>query len=112
MARNSSRAYQNRARLIIARDGGLCGICGHGNAITTDHIIPHRDWPRDHLGQPLPGLDDPDNLRAAHGTRGVAQHNPCLECGGPGTPWPHGRMCNQSRGAGAAGPEETHSRSW
>lgn len=107
MARNSSRAFRNTARLVIARDGGKCGICGHPGAQTVDHIIPHRDWPKDADGQPLPGLDHPDNLRPAHGTRGVAAHNRCYMCD------PRGRLCNQSRGAGyASAQQEPHSRSW
>lgn len=110
MARNSSRAFRKTAAYVIARDGGMCGICGHGGAITADHIIPHHLWPKDAHGNPLPGLDNPDNLRAAHGSRGPAQHNPCYECS------PRGRMCNQSRGAGHRAktqpPPDPHSRPW
>lgn len=112
LARNSSRAFRKLATWVIARDGGICGICGHGGAITVDHIVPDRDWPKDLLGRPLPGLDDPGNLRAAHGTRGVAPNNPCLNC--DVTRWPRGRLCNQSRGAGrtVADQSETHSQIW
>lgn len=106
MARNSSRAFRTRARQIIARDGGICHICGHDGADTVDHLIPHKLWPKDPTGQPLPGLDDPNNLAPAHGTRGTAQHNPC------NTPPCNGRLCNQSRGAGDTTPPETHSRNW
>lgn len=97
--------------MVIARDGGICGICGHDGAITADHVIPYRDWPKDETGKPLPGLDFPDNMRAAHGTRGPAEHNPCYQCN------PRGRYCNQSRGAGTVTPQqkpphEPHSRNW
>lgn len=113
MARNSSRAFRKTAALVIARDGGTCGICGHGGAITADHIVSYKDWPKDDTGRPHPGLDSPENLRAAHGTRGTAQHNPCYQC--DTRRWPYGRMCNQSRGAGNTVKqvtEEPHSRSW
>lgn len=107
VARNSSRVFRNRAQWVIARDAGICGICGHDGARTVDHVISHKDWPRDETGQPLPGLDDPDNLRAAHGSRGTAQHNPCTQCD------PRGRYCNQSRGAGQPPRDnEPHSRRW
>lgn len=115
MARNSSRQFRARAAHAVARDQGRCGICGHGGAITADHIISYRDWPKDSQGLPLPGLDDLDNLRAAHGTRGSAQHNPCMEC--DPQRWPYGRMCNQSRGARNVvaqreTPHEPHSQDW
>lgn len=109
MGRNSSRAFRKTAAQVVMRDGGLCGICNHYGAITADHIIPYRDWPKDHLGRPLKGLDDPDNMRAAHGTRGNAAHNPCYQCN------PQGRYCNQSRGAGRVitpAVDEPHSRPW
>jgi 5-methylcytosine-specific restriction endonuclease McrA len=109
MARNSSRAFRKTAAYVIARDAGICGICGHGDAHTADHIIPYRNWPKDDHGRPLPGLDSPDNMRAAHGTRGPAEHNPCYQC------TPQGRYCNQSRGAGNRGKTqhtEPHSRTW
>jgi hypothetical protein len=98
--------------MAVARDGGMCGICGHPGAITADHIIPYKDWPKNAAGNPLPGLDDLTNLRAAHGSRGPAEHNPCYMCN------PRGRMCNQSRGAGTRAlppSQETadnHSRPW
>lgn len=98
MARNSSRAFRKVVAFVVARDAGICGICNHGGAITADHIISARDWPPG-----LPGLDDPDNLQAAHGSRGVAVHNRCTIC--------H-RLCNQSKGAGGAPQVETHSRRW
>lgn len=110
MARNSSRAFRKAARLAVERDGEICGICGHGGAITADHIISWRDWPKDANGKPLPGVDAADNLRPAHGTRGPAEHNPCYQCD------PKGRLCNQSRGAGNRVKQPTqperHSREW
>lgn len=115
MARNSSRAFRRAAALAVANGGGICGICGHGDAITADHIIPFRLWPRDNNGKPLPGLDAADNLRPAHGTRGTAEHNYCYQC--DRTKWPHGRLCNQSRSGDqhrrhAADTTEPHSRKW
>jgi hypothetical protein len=90
---------------VVARDGMICGICGHGGAITVDHIVTVRDWPRDAFGELLPGVDDPENLRAAHGSRRPrAPDNPCPECR---------VLCNQARGAGSRTPiPETHSRIW
>lgn len=109
MARGSSRAYRKVVEAVILRDGGLCGICGHGGAQTADHVVPYKDWPEDGNGNKLPGADEPDNLRAAHGSRGPGTHNPCTQC--DPARWPHGRMCNQSRGA-AADQAEPHSRRW
>lgn len=107
MARNSSRAFRKRAQFVIARDGGMCWLCGHAGAITADHVIPYKHWPKDANGQPLPGLDMPENMKAAHGTRGTALANPCPTCG---------RLCNQSRGSGGgtanAAQPERHSRPW
>ena len=84
------REYRrNRAVMLAATD--LCGICGHGGALTADHIVPDRAWPRDRAtGRRLPGFDSLANLRPAHGSMGGRQpNNPCPTCG---------RMCNQSRG--------------
>lgn len=109
MARNSSRAFRKTATQVVARDGQICGICHHPGAITADHIISYKDWPKDHQGQPLPGLDHPDNLQAAHGSRGTAEHNPCYQC------TPKGRYCNQSRGGQSNRQQplqEPHSRPW
>jgi 5-methylcytosine-specific restriction endonuclease McrA len=112
MARGSSTAFRKTALAVVQRDGQICGICGHAGAITVDHIIPHRDWPKNELGQAIDGFDHPDNLRAAHGSRGVGEHNPCREC--DPQKWPQGRHCNQSRGAGDTinANLEPHSRSW
>lgn len=110
MARNSSRAFRKTADLVRANSDGLCGICGHGGAITMDHIVSFRDWPTNELGQPLPGLDSPDNMRVAHGTRGIAPPNPCHQC--DPVKWPNGRLCNQSRGHGSTHQPEPHSRTW
>jgi hypothetical protein len=102
--------FQRVAREIVLRDGGVCGICGHAGAITADHIVTYVSWPKDAEGELLPGFDDPSNLRAAHGTRGPAEHNPCMLC--DRVKWPRGRMCNQSRGAGREKQPEIHSRAW
>jgi hypothetical protein len=112
MARNSSRAFRKTAAWVIANSDGICGICGHGGGRTVDHIVSFRDWPTDELGQPLPGLDDPDNLRPSHGTRGIAEANPCHEC--DPQRWPRGRLCNQSRGSGTKPVTltEPHSQNW
>lgn len=112
MARNSSRQFRKTAAFVIATSDGTCGICGHGGAITVDHIRSFRDWPTDELGQPLPGLDSAENLRPAHGTRGIAEPNPCHQC--DPTRWPRGRLCNQSRGPGTTTPTdvEPHSKNW
>lgn len=40
--------------------GPICALCGHGGADTGDHVTPLEDG-----GAEL----DPDNVRAAHGTR-------------------------------------------
>lgn len=111
MARNSSRAFRKVAFDVVLRDGEVCGICGHGGAITADHIVSFRDWPKDHNGDPLPGLDHPDNLQAAHGSRGVGDPNPCHQC--DPARWPRGRNCNQSKGAGSKPhTPEIHSQDW
>jgi hypothetical protein len=103
LGRNSSRTFRKSAQFVIARDAGMCGICGHGGAVTADHIISVKDWPPG-----VPGVDYPDNLQAAHGTRrphGV--DNPCFVCDPR-----RGRLCNQSKGAGHAPKGEQHSRAW
>ena len=54
---NGARVTKLRAR-IIARDHGICWLCQHPGATTTDHVIPKSQRP-DLTWQP-------DNLRAAH----------------------------------------------
>jgi len=85
----SSRYRRNRALLLAHSD--LCWLCGHGGAMTADHVIDDRSWPRDDNGRRLPGFDELANLMPAHGTMGPYDPpNRCPTCG---------RVCNQSRGA-------------
>jgi hypothetical protein len=95
----TGNATYRRNRLIVLALSDVCGICGHHGAMTADHIIPPKDWPRG-----LPGLDDITNLRPAHGTMGAGRGrrvNACSTCG---------RVCNQSRGNRAA--RRPASREW
>lgn len=95
MSRTGNRRYlRNRAKMLA--ENNVCGICGHSGALTADHIIPAKLWPRDECGKLLPGLDELTNLRPAHGSMGAGRArliNRCVTCG---------RLCNQSRGAGPA----------
>jgi Restriction endonuclease len=43
-------------RRVLARDNGICYLCGHPGADSVDHVIPHARG----------GSDDYSNLRAAH----------------------------------------------
>lgn len=101
-----NRRYRTN-RAILLSQNQTCGICGHGPAegapaLTADHIVPAKLWPRDAAGRPLPGLHELTNLRPAHGTLGGGQpDNPCNFCG---------RYCNQSRGARVAA--RPASRDW
>lgn len=110
--RNGSRSFAKTRREVIDRDAGQC-FCGHGGALTVDHIIPHSLWPPG-----VPGVDDASNLRAAHGSRSPrALDNPCIQCGQLDPQrWPRGRLCNQSRGTGKTRtpPDsgDRHSRRW
>jgi hypothetical protein len=82
------RYRRNRAAVLAASD--WCELCGHGGATTTDHIVQPKYWPIGPDGKYLPGLDEPDNLRPAHGVMGNGRiHNPCPVCG---------QLCNQRRG--------------
>jgi 5-methylcytosine-specific restriction protein A len=49
--------YQQKRARILARDRGICWICGLPAATTIDHVIPRARG----------GSSDDDNLRAAHG---------------------------------------------
>lgn len=83
---------RNRALLLAQTD--ICALCGHGGAMTADHIIPARVWPKDPLtGKPLPGLDSLANLQPAHGTLSPGVLNRCPTC------W---NLCNQAKGARVA----------
>lgn len=50
--------WPERRAFVIARDKGICHLCGLPGADTADHLIP---WSRG-------GTDDVHNLRAAHRT--------------------------------------------
>lgn len=90
---------KNLAKLRAA--GSRCGICGHGGAITGDHIISKKLWP---VGRP--GFDDLINLQLAHGTMsGPQPDNWCVECVPP-------RLCNQSKGGRVPPPRRPQSRDW
>lgn len=59
-----TRAW-NKYRLTILQEYGyICQYCG-AEATEVDHIIPRNRWEQDEYGQPVPGLNDPDNLTAA-----------------------------------------------
>jgi 5-methylcytosine-specific restriction endonuclease McrA len=57
----TGRRWQALARMVIARDRGICWRCGRQGADTAGHILPASTHPALAL--------DPDNLRAEHGTR-------------------------------------------
>lgn len=100
---HESRIYR-RNRMLTLQASDLCGICGHGGALTCDHIIPANLWPRDGDGRFLPGLHDLENLQPAHGIlHNPTRFNPCPVC--------H-RMCNQSKGDAISAPPSPRSRVW
>jgi 5-methylcytosine-specific restriction endonuclease McrA len=43
-------------RIVLARDRGICHLCGIRGATTVDHLVPRSAG----------GTDDPANLAAAH----------------------------------------------
>lgn len=47
---------QQLTRAVIARDGGICHLCGEGGADSADHVI----------SRAMGGPDTLDNLKAAH----------------------------------------------
>lgn len=99
----STYAYR-QARKVVLAESDICGICAHGGARTTDHIITLANWPKDENGRLLPGHDAKENLQPAHGTMGAGPnrvHNPCPVCG---------RLCNQNRGGKPI--RHRHSRVW
>lgn len=49
--------WRKLSKRVIARDHGICWVCGGHGATTVDHVIPRAQG-----GAPW----DPDNLRAAH----------------------------------------------
>ena len=56
--RKMPKGWKKISKAVIARDHGICHICGLPGANSADHIIPHAKG----------GSDDPTNLRAAHMT--------------------------------------------
>ena len=98
-----NRRYRTNRAILLAQND-ICGICGHPGALTADHIIPAKLWPRGADGKPMPGLNELSNLRPAHGSTGAGRGravNYCNFCG---------RACNQSRGARSTG--QPRSRDW
>ena len=104
--RSGTGAYRYRkSRAQILAESDICWLCGHGGAMTVDHIITAKHWPKGADGKHLPGLDEVNNLRPAHGTAGSRQTgnlNRCDTCG---------RLCNQARGVRPVGPS-MRSRDW
>ena len=92
--------YRHNRALLLASNQ-RCWLCHHDGAATADHIISHRDWPKDPSGNPLPGFNDLTNLAPAHGTISNNRLNRCQQCG---------KLCNQSRGARAV--LSPRSRDW
>jgi len=50
-------AYQKMRKVVLARDRGICWICGTPGAGTVDHVVPLSRGG---------ALLDPANMRAAH----------------------------------------------
>ncbi|HEY9416771.1 MAG TPA: hypothetical protein VIQ30_18605 [Pseudonocardia sp.] len=57
--RVGGRLARKLARYVIARDQGICWLCGHAGADTADHVIPVVQRPDLQF--------DPTNMKAAHG---------------------------------------------
>lgn len=92
MPRSTSRREQRLHAYVIARDNGICWLCGHPGADTADHVIPVEQRPD--------LRHDATNLRAAHGTRRtISEHG--YECIG-----------NYARGNTPAPTNATRSRQW
>ena len=51
-----TQAWRKLALSIIARDGGICHVCGQPGADTAHHLVGRRKG----------GSNDPGNLRAVH----------------------------------------------
>jgi 5-methylcytosine-specific restriction enzyme A len=56
-SRGSTRRWRKLRAAVLARDRGICHLCGHAGARTVDHLVP-----RAHGGD-----DGMANLAAAHG---------------------------------------------
>lgn len=59
--RVGSRLARKLAKYVIARDEGICWLCGHIGADTADHVIPVIQRPDLQF--------DTTNMKAAHGER-------------------------------------------
>lgn len=64
-SRESSWRWRRLTALVVARDSGMCHVCGHEGAESADHLIRVAD------GGPRWA---PENLKAAH-------FKPCATCG-------------------------------
>jgi 5-methylcytosine-specific restriction endonuclease McrA len=64
--RIGGRRWSRVVSYVIARDQGICHLCGHDGADTGDHLTRLEDG-----GAEL----DPDNVKAAHGTRRTLEHD-------------------------------------
>jgi 5-methylcytosine-specific restriction endonuclease McrA len=51
-------SWPKLSKFVIARDRGICHICGLPGADTADHLDP--------VAERGPGLPPPDRLKAAH----------------------------------------------
>ncbi len=51
-----TQAWRKLAASVVARDRGICHLCGEPGADTAHHLVPKR----------LGGADHPANLRAIH----------------------------------------------
>lgn len=88
--RTWGRKSQANTRWVIARDHGICGICGHPGADTLGHILPALTHPElEH---------DPANWQAEHGQ----PHHPHLS----------GFACPGTYGKGATITGHPPTRDW
>jgi 5-methylcytosine-specific restriction endonuclease McrA len=56
--KGSTRQWRKLRAAVLARDKGICHLCGRAGARTVDHLVPRAHG----------GSDDYWNLAAAHGT--------------------------------------------
>jgi 5-methylcytosine-specific restriction endonuclease McrA len=81
--RRSSRAWRRVRAAVIARDGGVCWLCGGLGADSVDHLVQLSRG----------GSDAPANLRAAHLQCNMHRHRqsaarpPHLGLGRPSRVW-------------------------
>ena len=60
---------RHKQQRILAAHGGICWLCGHGQAEQVDHVICWAEWTH-----PTLSVHDASNLRPAHGSA-------CPTCG-------------------------------